>query len=286
MRNFCIIGLGLLGGSFGLSLKKRLESIHILGVDISEDHARKALEMGLIDQIVSFEEGIKQADCVILATPVNAIVDQIGSVLASLKDGSVLLDLGSTKELICTMANQHEKRGQFVAAHHIAGTENSGPEAAFAELLEGKKIILCDVEDSDEKLLRSVELLLQKLGMQLEYMSSIAHDKHIAFVSHLSHISSFGLGSAVLDTERNEQNIFIMAGSGFDSTVRLAKSSPEMWAPIFNQNQKNVSEALGLYIKKLSEFKEYLDNHDIQKMYDFMKETNDISRVLKSPNNP
>lgn len=254
-----------------------------MGVDISEKHARKALDKKLVDEIVSLEEGIPNSDIVILATPVNTIVEQLDSVLDLMNDEAVLFDLGSTKELICSTADKHTRRKQFVAAHPIAGTENSGPDAAFAELVVGKKIILCDIEKSDQTMLQSVEILLRNIGMQLEYMSSRAHDKHIAFVSHLSHISSFGLGSAVLETEKNEQNIFIMAGSGFDSTVRLAKSSPDMWAPIFNQNQKNVSEALGLYIDKLREFKRYLDNQDIKSMYDFMKNTNDIRRVLKAP---
>ena len=283
MKTARIIGLGLLGGSFGLSLRRQFPDIPVIGVDTSRSNAQKALELGIIDEIADPTDEYNDEELIILAIPVNAIANQIGQVLSKMKPNSLLIDLGSTKKLICQEADKSPNRQQFVATHPIAGTENSGPEAAFSELLCGKKIIICDSENSSPGSLEKTIWILKAIGMQIEYMSSQAHDLHIAFVSHLSHISSFSLGSAVLDTEKNEKNIFIMAGSGFSSTVRLAKSSPDMWAPIFDQNSENISRALGLYIEKLSTFKDYLDNHEVDNMHQFMKETNDIRRVLDGP---
>jgi prephenate dehydrogenase len=193
----------------------------------------------------------------------------------------ILTDLGSTKEQLCKQADIHPNRDRYVAAHPIAGTENSGPEAAFTSLMKHKMMIICDKEKSDPQAVHFVEELFRSLDMRFVYMNSIEHDRHIAYVSHLSHISSFALGSTVLDKEKDERSIFAMAGSGFSSTVRLAKSSPDMWAPIFSQNRKNVSEALDAYIKKLQYFKKIIDDNDLPGSHDLMKEANDIRRVLQ-----
>ena len=277
----CIVGLGLLGGSVGLSLKNLEEDIYITGVDTNEDHARLALERGIVDELSTFRHGVSESDVVVLATPVNAIVQQIGPALDLLRDDAVLIDLGSTKAQICSAADQNSRRNRFIASHPIAGTEDSGPKAAFASLLPGKMMIVCDKELSAADALEKALSLFSKLSMKVEYMPSIAHDIHIAYVSHLSHISSFALGATVLEKEKNEQNIFIMAGSGFSSTVRLAKSSPDMWTPIFSQNKVHISEAIGKYIQNLQSFKDMLDSGNEEAMHTFMKDTNDIRRVLK-----
>ena len=277
----CIVGLGLLGGSFGLALRNIEGEYYITGVDTDEGHAKAALDLGIADELSTFEHGISEADLVILATPVDTIVDQVYSSLDLIKPEAVVVDLGSTKALICSTADKHPARGRFVATHPIAGTEDSGPTAAFAELLPGKMMIICDREKSDKDALQTVMDLFEKIKMKTEFMASVAHDIHIAYVSHLSHISSFALGATVLEKEKNEKNIFIMAGSGFDSTVRLAKSSPEMWTPIFSQNKENISEAIGMYIEKLKAFKEMLDLDNQQSTFDFMKDTNEIRRVLE-----
>ena len=279
--NISIIGLGLLGGSFGLALRKLDSEFSITGVDTNEQHSKLALELGIVDQISPFNSAIENADLIILATPVDVIVEQIIPCLDQLNSEALLIDLGSTKIPVCEKVESHKNRGRFVPAHPIAGTEDSGPKAAFSELLPNKMMIVCDTEKSDDDALKKAVHIFQKIGMQVEYMSSRAHDMHIAYVSHLSHISSFALGSSVLDKEKDENNIFIMAGSGFGSTVRLAKSSPEMWTPIFSQNRKNISVAIGSYIEKLQSFKEMLDNDDREAMHNFMKEVNDIRRVLK-----
>ncbi|GEO06342.1 prephenate dehydrogenase [Adhaeribacter aerolatus] len=278
--NICIVGLGLLGGSFALGLKQLPYHYHFIGVDNNPEHAAKALELGLVDEISDLEAGVKKADLTVLAVPVNALIAMLNPVLDMLPEKATLIDFGSTKELICGVVQNNPKRAQFVAVHPIAGTENSGPEAAFAGLLPRKIMIICDKEKSRPESVKLVEDIFRQLDMRLSYMPADSHDLHLAYVSHLSHISSFALGATVLEKEKDEENIFNMAGSGFSSTVRLAKSSPEMWAPIFTQNSRNISAALDSYIRKLQEFKNMIDNQDEAASFELMKKTNDIRRIL------
>ncbi|WP_026464536.1 prephenate dehydrogenase [Adhaeribacter aquaticus] len=278
--NICIVGLGLLGGSFALGLKEKRKDLFFIGVDNNPQHAAKALELGLADEILPLEEAVAKSQLIVLAIPVNAIIALLPKVLDLLPADATLIDFGSTKELISQTAENHPKRNQFVPVHPIAGTENSGPEAAFAELLHQKIMILCDQEKCLPGSVALVEALCRDLNMRLSYMDSISHDLHLAYVSHLSHISSFALGATVLEKERDEENIFNMAGSGFSSTVRLAKSSPDMWAPIFTQNSRNISAALDSYIKKLQEFKEFIDTQNESASYELMQKTNEIRRIL------
>lgn len=276
-----IVGVGLLGGSLALGLKEKRPGIHFIGVDANPAHAAKARELGLVDEICSFEEGLRRADLAVLAVPVSVIVKLLPQALDLLPPHGILIDLGSTKESICLTADQHPKRAQFVAVHPIAGTEHSGPEAAFASLLPEKIMIICDREKSRPEAVQLVEELCGLLHMRLSYMTSTDHDLHLAYVSHLSHISSFALGATVLEKEKDEQNIFDMAGSGFSSTVRLAKSSPDMWAPIFTQNRRNISAALASYIQKLQDFKDIIDAQDEAASHELMKRTNEIRRILR-----
>lgn len=279
--NICIVGLGLLGGSTALGLKAKDSNYRIIGVDNNRDHAARALVGEIADKIMTLEKGVLNADVTILATPVNVLLKQLPNVLDILPRNAVVTDLGSTKELICRSVSDHPKRGQYVAAHPIAGTERSGPDAAFADLLIGKQMILCEREKSDIEALEVIENLFKlKLNMRMSYMDPAAHDRHIAYVSHLSHISSFALSTTVLDKEKDELSIFEMAGSGFSSTVRLAKSSARMWAPIFTQNTKNISSALGAYIKNLQRFKEIIDAEDEAASKQEITKANDIKRVL------
>jgi len=279
--NICVVGLGLIGGSFALGLKAKDRSVKIVGVDNTAKNAEKALEMGIVDEIAGLDDAVKRADLTVLAIPVDKIEQLMPQVLDILPIHSILTDLGSTKELICKAAEGHAKRGRFVAAHPISGTEWSGPEAAFKDLMPGKQMILCDVEKSDSDALAVIEdIFRDKIGMKITYMNSVEHDRHIAYVSHLSHISSFALGATVLDKEKDEESIFKMAGSGFSSTVRLAKSSPQTWAPIFLHNLPNVSQALGAYIEHLKKFKEVLDARDEEACKQLMGHANEIKRPL------
>ncbi|WP_025764660.1 prephenate dehydrogenase [Dyadobacter tibetensis] len=275
-----IIGVGLLGGSFALSLRKKYPLVKFVGVDTSVVNQKIALAKGIVDEMVSLEEALKISELNVLATPVDAIKNLLPAMLDQLPEGRTIMDLGSTKELVCELVDQHPKRSQFVAVHPMAGTENSGPGAAFAELLTNKNVIICDRNKCDRDCLMLVETFLRDVGMKIHYMSPKEHDLHLAYVSHLSHISSFALGLTVLDKERDEKAIFDMASTGFSSTVRLAKSSPQMWAPIFAQNQKNVSKALGDYIALLKKFKTAIDQGETEISLDYMTKANDIGRIL------
>ncbi|GAB4007390.1 prephenate dehydrogenase [Spirosoma migulaei] len=275
-----IIGIGLLGGSFALAVREKYPKMRFIGVDTSHVNGQLALAKGIVDEVLPLAEAVAQSTLVVMATPVNIITDLLPTVLDHLPAAATVIDLGSTKELICDLVDAHVKRPQFVAVHPMAGTENSGPGAAFKELLAGKNLIICDREKSNADSLMLVESLFRDIGMKLFYMTPKEHDLHLAYVSHLSHISAFALGLTVLEKEKDEQAIFDMASTGFSSTVRLAKSSPQMWAPIFDQNRTNVSDALAAYIDFLQQFKEVIDSQDVTTSLDFMQRANVIRRVL------
>ncbi|GAA4444558.1 prephenate dehydrogenase [Ravibacter arvi] len=275
-----IVGIGLLGGSLALSLREKYPKMTILGVDKSVVHQKIAVAKGIVDRVVTLDEAIELSELVVLATPVDMITTILTEVLDKIPAGRTVIDFGSTKEQICAVANTHPKRDQFVAVHPMAGTENSGPGAAFRELLPGQHCIICDREKSRADSVALVEALLRDIGMKIHYMTPAEHDLHLAYVSHLSHVSSFALGLTVLEKEKDEKAIFRMAGTGFSSTVRLAKSSPQMWAPIFNQNKANVSRALGDYIEYLKKFKAAIDSEELDSSLEYMTRANDIRRIL------
>jgi prephenate dehydrogenase len=277
-----IIGVGLLGGSFAYSIKEIYPHAQIIAIDSNASNAERAVELGIADKIMSLAEAVPQSKLIILATPVTFISKILSEVLDRIPANGIVIDVGSTKEKICESVANHVHRDRYVATHPIAGTENSGPNAAFKELLPNKIMIICEKEKSAPDALHFVEQLSKQIGMHTRFMSPTAHDLHLAYVSHLSHVISFALSVSVLDKEKNESRVFDMAGSGFASTARLAKSAPSMWVPIFTENKKNISEALGVYIAKLNEFKEKLDNEDSKGMYDFITYANEIRRVLSN----
>lgn len=280
MKTISIIGLGLIGGSFALALKKVGIAENIIGVDQNETHQKEALELGIVDEVVSLDRAIEISDLIVIAVPINAIQNVLPEILDKIGDNTIVMDMGSTKAGICKKVLSHPKRKQFVATHPIAGTENSGPKAAFAELFLNKVAILCDVEQSEIDAANKVKKIYQSLWMNVKTMSSDAHDSHIAYVSHLSHITSFALGQAVLKKEKNEEAIFDMAGSGFESTVRLAKSSPDMWTPIFIQNRDNLLKAIDAYQIEISKIRKMIDEKDEKDIHQYLKNTNDIRRIL------
>lgn len=283
MNNVFVIGVGLIGGSLCLDLKKIFPEIKIHGIDISEDSLDLAIKLNLIDHKSCFE-ALHIADLVLIATPVDIANNIIIDVLDIINEKTLVIDFGSTKNNICDKVTDHKNRKNYLASHPIAGTEFSGPESAFSGLFNDKTIILCDTEKTDQKLLKTAEDIFNSINMNIRYMDSLSHDKHIAYVSHLSHISSFMLGKTVMDKEKNENNIFDMAGSGFESTVRLAKSSPEMWAPIFKLNKDNIIESLDEYILNLKKFKILIQNDDSVQLKSEMKKTNYIINILKGLN--
>ncbi len=278
--NVFVIGIGLIGGSFAIDIKAAFNEAVIYGIDKSEENLDKALELGVIDQIATLQE-IKEADIVIISIPVDATVAIIPEVLDLVSDNCLVFDVGSTKKKLCEVLENHDKRRNYLAVHPIAGTEFSGPQAAIANLYRGKTNIVCEVEKTAFKLQEKGMEIFSRLGMRIRYMDPVSHDRHIAYVSHLSHISSFMLGKTVIEKEKNERDIFDMAGSGFASTVRLAKSSPDMWTPIFKHNKENVIETLQEYIGNLTKFKELMESDDFDEIYKEMKDTNHIKTILK-----
>ena len=276
-----VIGLGLIGGSLAISLKQRGFASKIVGVDKNEDHCKEAVKLGIANETCELNEVLDKTDLVLLAIPVDAARQLLPLLLDKVKDNQVIIDMGSTKEGICIVADKHSNRKNFVASHPIAGTENAGPSAAFDGLYDGKITIICDEDKSTPEGVELCKQLYDVLKMRVLFMDAKEHDRHIAYVSHLSHITSFVLGQTVLEIEKEEKHIFNMAGSGFASTVRLAKSSPDMWAPIFEQNQEHLSTALEAYIKNLQEFKRKIDEGKKEDLHELMKEVNDIRRVLK-----
>lgn len=264
-----------------MDLRKTGVATTLTGVDQIPENAAKAIALGLVDTVESLEKVLPTADLVVLAIPVNALGQLLPSVLDGISPQAVVIDAGSTKGLICRAVAGHNRRSQFVAAHPIAGTENSGPEAALSGLFRNKTNIICERDRSSEAALAVATRVFEALGMNTIYMEPEEHDKHVAYVSHLSHVSSFLLGQTVLDIEKDEKNIFALAGSGFASTVRLAKSSPAMWAPIFEQNLEYLSQALQEYIMHLQRFHYLLLKHDTQELHRIMSNANEIRRVLE-----
>ena len=279
--NIAIIGLGLMGGSFALDVKSVISNSIIYGIDSSDLNISNALELGLIDQAISYDDLFKM-DLVLIAVPVSHSLIIIPMVLDKINDDALVFDVGSTKETICEVLKNHPKRSNFLAAHPMAGTEFSGPKAAHKGLYLGKTNILCEFEKTNLKLREFALDIFDKLNMKIIYMDPKSHDVHIAYVSHLSHISSFMLGKTVIEKEKNEKNIFDLAGSGFESTVRLAKSLPETWTPIFLQNKNNLIIAIEEYVSNLNDLKKIIQKNDEQKLSSILNDTNRIKEILSN----
>ena len=273
------VGIGLMNGSLSLDLQRLYSNVILEGISRKETTLDRAVALGLIHQKGTLDS-IENADMVFVSVPVEAITKLLPQILDKVGENTLVVDFGSTKTAICEAVATHPKRNQFLAAHPIAGTEFSGPDAAITNLYDGKTMMLCEATRTRPDLLQRAENLLKELNMVVRHMDPVAHDRHIAYVSHLSHITSFMLGKTVLEKETDEQNIFDMAGSGFASTVRLAKSSPEMWMPIFLQNKDNVLETLNEYISNLNAFKEKLEAEAVEELLAEMKDINRIKSIL------
>ena len=283
MEKIVVIGLGLIGGSLALDLKKR-RSFEVWGIDKNPAHIVKALELGVIDKEVKLSE-IKDASIIIIAVPVDKIAEVSKQVLEKVSGDTLVFDVGSVKNEICKELEHHINRKNFVAAHPLAGTEFSGPEAAILNLFDDKVNIICQPEKSDWRILDKALSLFKVLNMRIKMMDPVEHDRHIAYVSHLSHVSSFMLGKTVLEIEKNEEAIFDMASTGFASTVRLAKSSADTWTPIFMGNKGNLIKSLEEYIKNLTKFKEYVVTDNIAMLNKTMNDTNYIKSILNGIEN-
>ena len=276
-----IIGLGLMGGSFALDIKTPFPNSIIYGIDNSAENLNKAKEIGLIDLIISYKD-LRKMDLILVAVPVSHSLNLIPKVLDLINSNTLVFDVGSTKQAICELLNDHPTRGNYLAAHPMAGTEFSGPEAAQKGLYVGKTNIICEFEKTDIKLRKLALKIFNNLEMKTIYMDPKSHDIHVAYVSHLSHISSFMLGKTVIEKEENENNIFDLAGSGFESTVRLAKSLPETWTPIFLQNKGNLVLAIEEYVSNLNLIKELILNENESDLSEILNNTNRIKEILNN----
>jgi len=276
-----IIGIGLIGGSLAIDLKRRGFATSVIGVDSNLHHQNIALHSGLVDEIDSLENAVFKSDLIILSTPVNANREMLPGILSLIEGtGKIVTDMGSTKAGIAEAVINHPNRGRYVASHPMAGTEFSGPMAAIGKLFDYKHVIICDRELSDTDALGTVAEMYKTLNMRISYMAAVDHDVHVAYVSHISHITSFSLALSVLDKEKDEENILKLAGGGFESTVRLAKSNAETWAPIFLQNSDYIIEVLDNYLEKMNLFKKYIVEKNQEGLKDLMNEANKIRKIL------
>jgi len=279
-KKVAIVGTGLIGGSLALRLHERKISSRLIGVDASAEHLRQALDMELVDEVMPLTDAIAAAEVIVLAIPVDRLVGLLPSILDQV-DQQIVLDLGSTKSQLTDIIKDHPKRGRYVATHPMWGTEYSGPRAAVRGAYEDKAVIICNAWESDGDALEWVRSMYKKIGMHLLEMEARAHDLHAAYVSHISHITSFALANTVLQKEKEQNAIFEMASAGFESTVRLAKSSPAMWVPIFLQNKENVLDVLTEHIAQLTRFKQSIENGDGKALEDMIGEANKIKRIIK-----
>ena len=276
-----ILGLGLIGGSIALSLKENKFADLIIGVDSNIDHILTALDLKIVDKVLRLSDAVAQADIIILAIPVDMLSTMLPHVLNMISENQVVIDVGSTKKIIIDKIKSHPKRQNFIATHPMAGTEFSGPKAAIPNLFDYKNCVLCDVDDSKPVLVEIIEnMYTNGLKMKVLYLESTSHDVHTAYISHISHICSFALASTVLAKEENENNIFNLASTGFESTVRLAKSNPETWIPIFRQNQQNIIEVMDEYINTLQSYRNLMITGDYEVLKKKLWQANQIKYVL------
>lgn len=275
-----IAGLGLIGGSFALALRDRGIADEILGIEKSDENAAEALRLGLADRIVTLEEGVPQADLVVLATPVDTIPLMAVKALNHVTDRQVVMDMGSIKAELCEVISMHARRGRFVAAHPMWGTEYSGPRAAQHGAFTGRNAVLCEAERSDADALATVERIFRTLDVPVVYMGAEEHDLHAAYVSHISHVTSFALALTVLEKEREERHIFDLAGGGFESTVRLAKSAAATWVPILLRNKYNVLDVLREHIHQLQIMRRMIERDDAEGLTSAFGKANSIQRII------
>jgi prephenate dehydrogenase len=279
-KRITIVGVGLIGGSLGLQLHEKKISSRLIGVETNEFHAQKALELEIVDEILPLDDAIQHSDVIILAIPVDSMVTLLPEILNKIDD-QIVIDLGSTKSQLIEAVKDHPRRGRYVAAHPMWGTEYNGPQAAVRGAFEKVAVAICNAKESDEDAVEWTRNMFQKVGMRLLEMDAYAHDLHAAYVSHISHITSFALANTVLEKEKEEGAIFDLASAGFESTVRLAKSNPAMWVPIFKQNRENVLDVLNEHITQLKKFKSCLEKENYDYLLELIQEANKIKGIIK-----
>jgi prephenate dehydrogenase len=279
-KRIAIVGVGLIGGSLALQLNEKGLASKLIGVDANDEHQKKAIELGLVDEVMDLDDAIKNSDVIVLAIPVDSMVKLLPGILDKI-DKQIVIDLGSTKAELIAITKNHPKRGRLVATHPMWGTEYSGPAAAVHGAFENTAVIICNAGESDTDALEWTKNMYKKIGMHQLEMEAVAHDLHAAYVSHISHITSFALANTVLEKEKEDDAIFEMASAGFASTVRLAKSNPSMWVPIFMQNRENVLDVLNEHISQLRKFKSCLEKENYEYLQELIEHANKIRRIIK-----
>ena len=280
-NNVTVVGVGLISGSFAIALREKGFAENITGVSRTEKSGRKALELGIIDELLPLEEAIDKSELIYVAIPVDATIPVIRKVMDRITDRQVVADAGSTKQALCHAVADHPKRHRLVATHPMWGTEYSGPEAAVKGAFAGRACVICEKEKTDAGAVEKIESIYRALGMHIIYMDAGSHDMHAAYVSHISHITSFALANTVLEKEKEEDTIFELAAGGFESTVRLAKSNPAMWAPIFMQNREHVLDVLNEHITQLRKFKSCLEKENYGYLVELMENANKIRKIIQ-----
>lgn len=278
-KNIAIVGVGLMGGSLALKLHEKKLTNRLIGVELNETHAQQALELELVDEILPLNNAIDAADVVALCVPADVLLNLLPQVLNRVT-GQIVFDMGSTKELLINSVQHHSNRGRYVATHPMWGTEYSGPAAAQKNAFEQRAVVLCNSENSHEDARNWVKKMYTKMGMRIVEMEAAAHDLHAAYISHISHVLSFSLANTVLDKEKEEAAIFELASAGFESTVRLAKSNPAMWVPIFMQNKKNLLDVLDEHISGLQTFRHHLEEENEEAFRRFIEKANTIRKII------
>lgn len=276
-----IVGVGLISGSFALALKEKNLAKHIIGVSRTQASAKRALELGLIDEVLPLKEAVAKSDFIYVAIPVDATIPVVLQIMDMINDKQIVADAGSTKFALSKALEEHPKRKRFVSTHPMWGTEYSGPEAAVHGAFTGRSCVICDVEKSDAEAVEIIEDIYKLLGMHIVHMDSENHDIHAAYVSHISHITSFALANTVLEKEKEEEAIFELSGGGFESTVRLAKSAASMWVPVFMQNKENVLDVLNEHISQLRKFKASLEKENVAFLTELIENANKIRKIIK-----
>ena len=288
MRTVGIIGLGLIGGSMAIDLKRRGFAQKVLGVERDSIAAEAAKTIGLVDEVVNYDACIQGADILVVAVPVSAAVKMVPDILNRFDSltgaeagEKIVIDVCSTKSQVCHATQYHPLRGRFVSTHPMAGTEYSGPWAAQPGLFDGRACIFANSEESNPTALQTIEQLYGVLNMRPIYMNADQHDVHTAYVSHISHVTSFALALTVLDKEKDEKHIFDLASGGFSSTVRLAKSSADMWVPILTQNHDNILQVMDTYIGKMQAFRDAIATYDEDSIREMIDQANRIKKILR-----
>jgi prephenate dehydrogenase len=276
-----IVGIGLIGGSIGISIKENGFAEKVIGVEANESHGQRALALGLIDELQPLDVALQKAELIILATPVDTVIKLLPTILSKITAKQVVMDVGSTKQNIMEIIKDHPNRACFIATHPMAGTEFSGPDAAVLYLFDGKVAVFCDAARSSKRAVNIASKLYKSLRMRIVQLEANDHDVHVAYISHISHLCSFALALTVLEKEKNEERIFDLASTGFSSTVRLAKSSPDTWVPIFRQNREHVIDALDSYLKVVQNMRNILADGDYEKLHQLITQSNVIKKVLK-----